>query len=284
MSAIGMMEGAYFVGRVELLNWLNDLLKLDYTKVEQVCSGAALCQIMDAIYPGQIPLHKVNFNAKQEYEYINNFKVLQTVFDKFAIDKFIDVANLVKGKYQDNLEFLQWLKRYYDIHHPEAEYNAVERRKQAMGGKAMAPTSAPKPAVAKPTATKPAPKSTTVAAPKPAAVKPAATTAKAKSPAPSSSDSPKVQELQSQNAELKLTTDALEKERDFYFGKLREIEILCQNADQSNEHIQAILRILYATDDQQEFVTEEATPQEEKTEEQVTEEPQPQNEEDIESF
>jgi len=88
-----------------------------------------------------------------------------------------------------------------------------------------------------------------------------------------------------QLAELRLTTDSLEKERDFYFGKLREIEILCQNADQSNEHIQAILRILYATDDQQEFVTEDATPQEEKpVEEQVTEEPQPQNEEDIESF
>jgi len=285
MFAIGMMEGAYFVGRVELLNWLNDLLKLDYTKVEQVCSAAALCQIMDAIYPGQIPLHKVNFNAKQEYEYINNFKVLQTVFDKFAIDKFIDVAKLVKGKYQDNLEFLQWLKRYYDIHHPEAEYNAVERRKQAMGGKALAPTSAPKP-VAKPTgaATKPAPK--TVAAPKPAAAKVPTTTpvTKVKSPG-TSSDSGRVQELQQQNAELKLTTDGLEKERDFYFGKLREIEILCQNADQSNEHIQAILRILYATDDQQEFVTEEATPQEEKpVEEQVTEEPQPQNEEDIESF
>jgi len=286
MSAIGMMEGAYFVGRVELLNWLNDLLKLDYTKVEQVCTAAALCQIMDAIYPGQVPLHKVNFNAKQEYEYINNFKVLQTSFDKFGIDKAIDVSKLVKGKYQDNVEFLQWLKRYYDLHHPEAEYNAVERRKQAMGGKVMAPstTGAPKPAATKAPATKapaPAP-AKTVAVPKP---KPATTaapkTTTTKTTATGTGSDAKVSELQQQNAELKLTADGLEKERDFYFGKLREIEILCQTADQSNEQIQAIVRILYATDDQQEFVTEEATAQEEKPTEEQSEQP---TDEDIESF
>ena len=34
-----MMDAAYFVGRNELLSWLNDLLSLGYTKVEQTCSG-----------------------------------------------------------------------------------------------------------------------------------------------------------------------------------------------------------------------------------------------------
>ena len=36
--------------RTELIAWLNDLLGLNYTKVEQCGTGAAYTQIIDSIY------------------------------------------------------------------------------------------------------------------------------------------------------------------------------------------------------------------------------------------
>ena len=36
--------------RTELLAWLNDLLQINYTKVEQCGTGGAYCQVMDSIF------------------------------------------------------------------------------------------------------------------------------------------------------------------------------------------------------------------------------------------
>ncbi|KAL6449483.1 BIM1 Protein BIM1 [Candida maltosa Xu316] len=97
--------------RAELLNWLNTTLDLNYTKIEQCGSGAAFCQLMDTIV-GDVPLNKVKYNAKTEYEYRHNYKILQHVFVKNNITKSIDVEKLIRCKLQDNLELLQWIKRY----------------------------------------------------------------------------------------------------------------------------------------------------------------------------
>ena len=55
-----------------------------------------------------------------------------------------------------------------------------------------------------------------------------------------------------QLAEQKLVIDGLAKERDFYFGKLRDIEVMCQDADnddlQKGQIVQKILDVLYATE------------------------------------
>jgi len=50
-------------------------------------------------------------------------------------------------------------------------------------------------------------------------------------------------------SEYKLTVEGLEKERDFYFGKLRDIEVMCQECDDNNPLIQKILDVLYATEE-----------------------------------
>ena len=51
---------------------------------------------MDAIYPGTFNLAKVKWGAKFDYEYLENFKILQNAFDKNAIKKHIDVSNFDK--------------------------------------------------------------------------------------------------------------------------------------------------------------------------------------------
>lgn len=50
---------------------------------------------------------------------------------------------------------------------------------------------------------------------------------------------------------LKLALEGMEKERDFYFGKLREVELLCQDqGEESAQFVERLMEVLYSADDQ----------------------------------
>ncbi|GMP27897.1 hypothetical protein CsSME_00003683 [Camellia sinensis var. sinensis] len=236
---IGMMDSAYFVGRSEILTWINSILQLSLSKVEEGCSGAVHCQLMDAVHPGIVPMHRVNFDAKNEYDMIQNYKVLQDVFNKLKITKHIEVNKLVKGRPLDNLEFMQWLKRYCDSVNGRVlhSYNPLERREASKGGKDVNKKSTSwQPSTRSSTA---APKTQTSHNNRRNDVN--TTNQSVKASRPSSSGGPAYNE---QIAELKLSVDSLEKERDFYFAKLRDIEILCQCPEIENLAVLLILNWL----------------------------------------
>ena len=100
-----MMDGAYFTSRNDLLNFFNSLLDLNLTKIEQTASGAVACQLTEYIFPGSVPMSRVNWGAKASHEYVANYKLLQHAFNKNKIQRYVDVDKLIRAKYQDNLEF-----------------------------------------------------------------------------------------------------------------------------------------------------------------------------------
>ena len=135
---------------------------------------------------------------------------------------------------------------------------------EAKGG-APAALAKPKPIAApavRPAAA-PAPAKIAISKPAPAAPKPVSTTSSKSSlnnghhptNGNAAKDSAVNAELQQENLrlltevnEMKTTLDGLEKERDFYFGKLRDIEVLCQEYEADNlPALKKILDILYAT-------------------------------------
>ncbi|KAK3868295.1 hypothetical protein Pcinc_026308 [Petrolisthes cinctipes] len=227
-----------------MLNWVNDCLQSSYTKVEELCTGGAYCQFMDMLFPGCIVLKKVKFNTNLEHEYINNFKILQYSFKKLQVDKIVPVDKLIKGKFQDNFEFLQWFKKFFDANYGGHEYDALGARLGETLGKGS--VSAPRKSFASPNTFRPAARPSPGARANPSRI--------ASRPAVNTTRSPggnnaQLEELSTQLMDLRLTVNGLEKERDFYFGKLREIEVLCQDEGESNDLVAKILDILYATED-----------------------------------
>ena len=92
-----MMDGAYFTSRNELLTFLNTLLDLNLSKIEQTASGAVACQLTEYIFPGSVPMSRVNWAAKSSHEYVGNYKLLQNAFNKNKIQKHVD-GELVCGR------------------------------------------------------------------------------------------------------------------------------------------------------------------------------------------
>ena len=283
-ATIGLMEGAYFVGRRDIMDFINNTLDLRLAKVEDTASGCVACQLLDMMFPNVVPMSKVNWSANKDFEYVANYKILQTGFTKLNIDRHIDVDRLITGKYMDNLEFMQWFKRYFELTVSDVSgYDCIGQRSKGKGGAAMACGASKKSSV--PTAVRAAkpPSAPAVVVKK----TPAATSAQAPSPPAQDHHSSHVDSKAETKLEAKMASlilenekmktaaednqnsmndlrhemDGLERERDFYFDKLRDIEVIFQEIEdkgETSETTTAVFKILYATQDGFEQTTDSA--------------------------
>jgi len=233
------------LSRHDMLLWVNDCLNAQFAKIEELCTGSAYCQYMDMLFPGSVPMKRVKFRTNLEHEYIQNFKILQGAFKKMNVDKIIPIDKLIKGRFQDNFEFLQWFKKFFDANYDGRDYDAlVARENLPMGmGSASGPTSAkasanalPKRTITSMSATrqvKPSKATPRMVTPPTARVPPTATSKPGVNKGSTENNShnnsainAQIDDMTNQITDLKLNLEGLEKERDFYFSKLRDIEIL----------------------------------------------------------
>lgn len=159
---------------------------------------------------------------------------------KHGIERPVPVENLVKCRMQDNLEFLQWIKRYWDANYPGGEYDAVGRRRAsgATSGGSRTTTGGRTSASSNPR------RGTTPT-----------TGTRSRFGGAGGGGGASAGVTAALNREIETQKEAiagLEKERDFYFAKLRDIELLLQQAVEQDpelekddeslvRHIQAIL-------------------------------------------
>ncbi|QDZ20491.1 microtubule plus-end binding protein [Chloropicon primus] len=131
------------LGRYELMSWINSFLRIDYTKVEEFSDGIAYCQVVDALIPDSVPLHKLAFHPSSKEEKIRNLKVLDRALAKEKLSKALDVMALASGNFQENNEMLQWCYAMVQRNCPHVvtTYKALEKRVAAMKRQKYSPSS-----------------------------------------------------------------------------------------------------------------------------------------------
>mmetsp|Transcript_36232 Transcript_36232/g.87734 ORF Transcript_36232/g.87734 Transcript_36232/m.87734 type:complete len:333 (+) Transcript_36232:131-1129(+) len=283
--AVGLMDQAYFVGRAELLDFFNNLLGLNLQKIEQTATGAVACQLTEYIFPGSIAMSRVNWDARSDYEFIANYKLLQNAFTKNNIQRHVDVNKLIRAKYQDNLEFCQWMKAFFDqtgAHREDYDGKAVRARgkggkkydqQQANAGPARGTRAGSRGRAGRVTAPSRPTTTTTRAVNRSASPQKKAPLREnnrvmSKNTSPDPELIKKNKDLEAKNKDLETKNTEmeakildvetamaeLEKERDFYFGKLRNVELMLQVQQDKNFDgadldtvVEKIFKVLYAT-------------------------------------
>ena len=128
--------------RQQLINWINECLDLNLSKIEDLGVGSIYLQLMDFInvtihQNKSFPMYQVYWTMDLIFEdqifyeegskklriiknpqlagreqKMSNYKLLQKWFQELKIKKIIPIDKLILCKFQNNLEFVQWIFKY----------------------------------------------------------------------------------------------------------------------------------------------------------------------------
>lgn len=234
--------------RSELLEWINNYFNVEYSKIEQCGNGEIYCLIFNALYPNTINISRLQKNPKTEFQILTNYKLLQNGFNKVKISRDVNVDRLMKCRLQDNLEFLQWFGKLWCEHNEEFTFGGSDsgsrpssRRTSSIGIDRTRSNTTP--VVNNKNNTVPVKQN--------------------KQPIKQIDDqvvNKLKKDLAKANEEIEeiaAMKQGLEIERNFYFNKLRDMEILCQQIQEHNNpdnwsiftFIQELQHIMYLTED-----------------------------------
>lgn len=87
------------LGRLELISWLNRALNADYASVQECADGVAYCQLLDALHPGKVALHRLDFNARFLGDCERNVKTLRDAMRALDLQVDVDFDALASGKF-----------------------------------------------------------------------------------------------------------------------------------------------------------------------------------------
>lgn len=84
---------------MELVSWLNRALRADYAAVSECADGVAYCQLLDALHPGSVPLHRLDFNARSGADNERNVRVLERAMRGVGLAVDVDFEALASGTF-----------------------------------------------------------------------------------------------------------------------------------------------------------------------------------------
>ena len=109
-------------------------MESDYIKIEDLSDGVGFCQIIDAFFKNiSKEMNSLKLNAINEIELKQkNLYLLNTLLGKAGCIKHIDPNKLSKGLFSTNLEFLQFLFDFiyktFGSSLPKKKYRGLKRR------------------------------------------------------------------------------------------------------------------------------------------------------------